>query len=100
MLRSWTGYKDELAWAGLWLFKATGSQEYLDKALEMYDDCCSYNNGGAFSWDSKGAHADTHVYVDIVYLVPLSSIIPAPDGRAATGLGQSESRPLPCPCPA
>lgn len=29
---SYSGYKDELAWAGLWLFRATGNSTYLQIA--------------------------------------------------------------------
>ncbi|MBR5420936.1 MAG: glycoside hydrolase family 9 protein [Lachnospiraceae bacterium] len=33
---SWSGFNDELAWAGAWLYKATGEQSYLDKAKKDY----------------------------------------------------------------
>jgi uncharacterized protein YyaL (SSP411 family) len=52
--RSYTGYKDELAWAALWLHQATGDKQYLDKALDMYHDCCAFTDGGPFGWDNKG----------------------------------------------
>ncbi|TOF81066.1 glycosyl hydrolase family 9, partial [Vibrio parahaemolyticus] len=29
---SWSGYGDELAWAALWLARATGDDTYLDRA--------------------------------------------------------------------
>jgi len=50
--KSWSGYKDELVWAALWLHKATGEQTYLDKAQTWYDQ---FGIGtGWFSWDDKG----------------------------------------------
>ena len=33
---SWSGYYDELAWAGVWLYRATGEESYLEKAKEYY----------------------------------------------------------------
>ena len=30
--KSWNGYQDELAWASIWLFRATQRLEYLEKA--------------------------------------------------------------------
>ncbi|SET41109.1 glycoside hydrolase family 9 protein [[Clostridium] polysaccharolyticum] len=32
--RSYSGYADEMSWAGAWLYKKTGEQKYLDKALD------------------------------------------------------------------
>ena len=32
--RSYSGFADELSWAGAWLYKKTGKQVYLDKALQ------------------------------------------------------------------
>ena len=48
--KSWNGYQDELAWASIWLFRATQRLEYLEKALLYY----SHNQGG-FGWDDKTA---------------------------------------------
>ncbi len=33
---SWSGYYDELSWAGVWLYRATGDSSYLAKAKEYY----------------------------------------------------------------
>ncbi|MBR5058340.1 MAG: glycoside hydrolase family 9 protein [Clostridiales bacterium] len=33
---SWSGYYDELCWAGVWLYRATGDGAYLSKAKEYY----------------------------------------------------------------
>ncbi|PRY01601.1 glycoside hydrolase family 9 protein [Allonocardiopsis opalescens] len=35
--RSWSGYQDELVWGAIWLHRATGEQEYLDRAAEHYE---------------------------------------------------------------
>ena len=32
-----SGYVDELAWAAAWLYKATGSQTYLNSARSYYN---------------------------------------------------------------
>ncbi|KAK6229772.1 hypothetical protein SCA6_018723 [Theobroma cacao] len=51
-----SGFKDELLWAALWLYKATDKEDYLRYALEMADEF-----GGItwaiteFSWDVKFA---------------------------------------------
>lgn len=51
-----SGYRDELLWAALWLHRATGSDKYLEYAVENADAM-----GGIgwamieFSWDVKYA---------------------------------------------
>ena len=58
-LRSWNGYNDELVWGALWLYKATGESDYLEKAKKYYDDFNLNGEKGVFSWDDKnlGNHA-------------------------------------------
>nr|QFE31800.1 GH9 cellulase [uncultured bacterium] len=50
--KSWNGYWDELVWAAVWLYKATGDPSYLQKAETYYD-----NIAGRYkwtqSWDDK-----------------------------------------------
>ncbi len=56
---SYSGYNDELVWGAIWLYRATGDEDYLDKAIEYYDnlgtesqtDTKSYTWG--ISWDDK-----------------------------------------------
>jgi endoglucanase len=45
--RSYSGYLDELVWAALWLYKATGEGSYVDYAVEVYDQvkAASSNHG-------------------------------------------------------
>ncbi|XP_077864543.1 endoglucanase E-4-like [Saccoglossus kowalevskii] len=47
-------YTDELVWAMLWLYKATGIDSYLSQAIQRYD---AYNialpNYDSFSWKNK-----------------------------------------------
>ncbi|BDA49706.1 Endoglucanase F [Coccomyxa sp. Obi] len=53
-----TGYHDELAWAAIWLFKATREGTFLTAAIALFNAsqadgnsaCCGY---GTFSWDTK-----------------------------------------------
>lgn len=47
---SWSGYYDELAWAGVWLYKATGDQTYLNKAKEYYESS-NQDYDWAMCWD-------------------------------------------------
>eukprot|EP00624_Nannochloropsis_granulata_P003254 evm.model.NODE_26454_length_13086_cov_40.792679.1 len=50
-------YKDELAWAAVWLFKATGEADYLQKAELMFDACCGGRAGTTktdYDWGDKG----------------------------------------------
>ncbi|KAL2926152.1 Endoglucanase 11 [Bienertia sinuspersici] len=55
---SWSGYKDELLWAALWLYKATNKENYLEYAISN-----AVSFGGVtwavteFSWDIKYAGA-------------------------------------------
>jgi hypothetical protein len=56
--RSWSGYQDELTWAAIWLYRATGEAAYLAKAKTEYN---ALSGGGAgnhpyqftLSWDDK-----------------------------------------------
>ena len=47
---SWSGYNDELAWGASWLYKATGEQQYLDKAQQNYRNL---GTGWTHNWDDK-----------------------------------------------
>ncbi|XP_045614938.2 uncharacterized protein [Procambarus clarkii] len=53
--RSWSGYGDELAWAALWLNRATGDATYLTKAREHWDEFSLGEDALQFSWDDKKA---------------------------------------------
>jgi endoglucanase len=52
-LSSWGGYNDELVWAALWLYKATGTQSYLTYAITGYSAYGFSNYADVLSWDSK-----------------------------------------------
>ena len=54
---SWGGYNDELVWGAIWLYKATGKQEYLDKAKTYYDQFGFGSKTQFLSWDDKLAGA-------------------------------------------
>ncbi|KAK8724731.1 hypothetical protein OTU49_017490, partial [Cherax quadricarinatus] len=53
---SWSGYGDELAWAALWLARATGDDTYLTRARGHWDEF-DYTGSEVvqFSWDDKRA---------------------------------------------
>lgn len=47
---SWSGYNDELAWAGAWLYIATNNDSYLTKAKQYYTQA-DQNHKWAMCWD-------------------------------------------------
>ncbi|XP_066912934.1 uncharacterized protein [Clytia hemisphaerica] len=51
--RSWSGYRDELAWASLWMFRATGDATYKNIFLKEFDNDAFSQSPGQFSWDNK-----------------------------------------------
>ncbi|KAK8730644.1 hypothetical protein OTU49_007856 [Cherax quadricarinatus] len=54
--RSWSGYGDELVWAGLWLYRATGDESYLNRARGHWSEFnLQYSEARQFSWDDKKA---------------------------------------------
>ena len=55
--KSWSGYKDELAWGAAWLYKATGNIKYLQNA-QSYHEGNLYKYNFTHSWDDKsyGTH--------------------------------------------
>ena len=38
LLRSWSGYGDELVWSAAWLHRVTGETAYGDRAKELWDE--------------------------------------------------------------
>ncbi len=56
---SYSGYNDELVWGAIWLYRATGDEDYLDKAIEYYDDLSTESQtdtksyAWGISWDDK-----------------------------------------------
>lgn len=49
---SWSGFYDELMWAGEWLYLATNDKTYLDKA-KQYETQCGGNYKWTMCWDDK-----------------------------------------------
>ena len=47
---SWSGFYDELAWSGAWLYLATGNEQYLSNAKEDYPKA-DQNHKWAMCWD-------------------------------------------------
>lgn len=47
---SWSGFYDELCWAGCWLYLATGDKSYLDKA-KTYETKAEGNYKWTMCWD-------------------------------------------------
>lgn len=47
---SWSGFYDELSWAGVWLYLATDNSEYLNKAQTYYESA-GQDYDWAFCWD-------------------------------------------------
>ncbi|KAK8724409.1 hypothetical protein OTU49_011058, partial [Cherax quadricarinatus] len=52
---SWSGYGDELAWAALWLARATGDNSYLDRAKGHVSEFNLLGTPSQFGWDDKKA---------------------------------------------
>lgn len=76
--RSTNGYVDELAWAATWLYRATGSNDYLSKALRHYENL-QRESGTPYksftwthNWDDKSY--GTHVL--------LAKLTGSPESRA------------------
>lgn len=47
---SWSGFNDELAWSGAWLYMATGDETYLNNAQSDYSKA-DQNHKWAMCWD-------------------------------------------------
>jgi endoglucanase len=69
--QSWSGWYDELVWAGIWIYLASKDVSYLEKA-ERYYDSLGVENGTTYKkfkwthcWDDKG-------YGSYVYLARLT----------------------------
>ena len=55
---SWSGFYDELAWAGAWLYIATGNEAYLDNAESCYTQA-NHDYDWAMCWDDVHIGAAT-----------------------------------------
>ena len=83
-----SGFHDELAWAAVWLYRATGQSSFLSAASNLFSasqadgnsGCCGY---GVFSWDAKSPGDSAHTYlhstvrVDDTDGLQLGSALPA-----------------------
>lgn len=56
---SWSGYYDELAWAGCWLYLSTGDKAYLDNAKACIKEA-NQDYNWALCWD------DVHIGADLL----------------------------------
>lgn len=77
-----SGFHDELAWAAVWLYRATGQSTFLSAASNLFSasqadgnsGCCGY---GVFSWDAKSpgdsAHTRLHSTVRVEDIVSLQT---------------------------
>ena len=54
---SFSGYADELAEGAAWLYKATGEQNYLDRAEEIFDNEVGYPSDWTWMTDNKSNSA-------------------------------------------
>ena len=73
---SWNGYYDELGWSAAWMFKATGEQMYLDKAVQFYYEFgLNVTTNGGIGWDDKVNTEDqkfppqSHIYCCAFYSI-------------------------------
>ena len=64
-------YWDEMAWGALWLWRATGNSDYLDKAIGYYDQMGSENqtNTPVYTWSLGWNDKAYAVYVMMAALV-------------------------------
>ncbi len=53
---SWSGFYDELSWAGIWLYLATDDEDYLDKAIEYWDEV-DHDYKWTMCWDDVATGA-------------------------------------------
>ncbi|MBO7426887.1 MAG: glycoside hydrolase family 9 protein [Clostridiales bacterium] len=61
---SWSGFYDELSWAGIWLYIATGEDSYLESSKEYFDKA-GHDFNWALCWD------DVHI-ADAVMLARIT----------------------------
>lgn len=54
---SFSGYADELAEGAMWMYKATGEQQYLDRAEEIFDNEVGYPSDWTWMTDNKSNSA-------------------------------------------
>lgn len=63
-----SGYGDELAWAAIWLYRATLNVTYLNDAKAFYNQYGLTSAVGDFSWDNKAAGVQVKYYNSIFFL--------------------------------
>jgi len=57
LIRSWSGFGDELAWSAAWLLRATNDTAYKTDVEKHFNEFSKQLNGKPlqFSWDDKTA---------------------------------------------
>ncbi|MCM3174393.1 glycoside hydrolase family 9 protein [Paenibacillus sp. MER 99-2] len=86
---SWSGYYDELAWGGAWLYLATNDSAYLSKAIAATDQWAS---GGSTNWPYTWTQGwDNKNYGAQILLARITSSLNMPE---ATKFIQSTERNL------
>lgn len=63
-----TDYGDELAWAAIWLFKATGDTKYFDDAIHHYQHFHLKERPNAFFYNKKVAGIQVKFLIYILFL--------------------------------
>ncbi|MFX3651189.1 MAG: glycoside hydrolase family 9 protein [Paenibacillus sp.] len=87
---SWTGYEDELAWGGAWLYLATNDSAYLSKAIAATDRWST--SGGSANWPYTWTQGwDSKHYGAQILLARITSSLNMPE---ATRFIQSTERNL------
>lgn len=87
---SWTGYEDELAWGGAWLYLATNDNAYLSKAMAAADRWST--SGGSANWPYTWTQGwDSKHYGAQILLARITSSLNMPE---ATKFIQSTERNL------
>ena len=61
-----SGYGDELAWAAIWLYRATQNVSYLKDAVTFYNQF-GLSEAEDFSWDDKAAGVQVRRYRGVFF---------------------------------
>ncbi|KYQ92546.1 cellulase [Tieghemostelium lacteum] len=63
--QSYSGYNDEVVWASIWLYKATGENAYINRAQSLYASAYigSQGVGNAQDWDNKSPGCSLLLYM-------------------------------------
>ncbi|CAG8686309.1 12751_t:CDS:2, partial [Cetraspora pellucida] len=68
-----SSFHDKLVYGALWLYRATSNVQYLDKAINYYNQFQMHNSSRVISWDDQTVAGEAEHYLDRIMMTNQSN---------------------------